>query len=114
MQYGGFEFPCGALLLLELITRPEEVKEDRLICPSFAEFEVVAVHRRFRSVPCRDIAPGAPGGENVENPVEEPPGIAPGSPYVGFLGWEVPVNDLPEVIIDLPKCHGLRIPWGGL
>ena len=64
---------------LDLVSRPKKVKEDSLAHSPLVEFEVISVNRRFRPVFCRYIEPGAPGGQNVQNAVDQPAGITPGS-----------------------------------
>lgn len=107
-------FAPGRLSFPELVAGPEEVEEDRLVGASFAQLEVVTVHRRFRPVAFRDIAPSAPGGEDVEDPVEEVPGVPAGPADTGLPGREVPLDNLPEVVVNLPECHEPRHIFGGL
>lgn len=64
---------------LDLIPGSEKVEEDCLVHSLLAEFEVVPVNRRFRAVVRWYIEPGASGGQNVQDAVDQAAGITPGS-----------------------------------
>ena len=70
---------------LNLVPGSEQVEKDRLVHPLLAEFEVVAVHRRFGTVVRRNIVPGAPGGQNVQDTVEQPLGSHRYQPVCNFV-----------------------------
>ena len=55
--------------LFDLVPGSEKVKEDRLVHPLLAEFEVVPMYRRFGTVFRWNIMPGAPGGQDIENAI---------------------------------------------
>ena len=51
------------------------------------------------------IAPGALGGYDLEDAVEDLPGIQTGAADVRFLPGEMLPNNLPEPVVDFLKCH---------
>ena len=63
---------------MDLIAGSEEIKEDRLVHSFLAEFKVVPVNRRFGAVFRWDIQLSASGGQNVQDAVEQPVGVAAG------------------------------------
>lgn len=108
LQHGSPEVPHDGPVHLpppELVARSQEIEEDGLVCSPLTQFEVVAVDRRLRPVLCRYVAPGTPGGEDIQDPVEEVPGIPARPADVGFPGRKVPLDDLPGFVVDLPECH---------
>lgn len=61
----------------DLVPGSEQVEEDRLIHSSLAEFEVVPMNRRFGAVVRWNIEPGASGGQNVQDAVDQPAEVTP-------------------------------------
>jgi len=78
----------------DLIPRLEKVEEDRLVRPSLAELEVVAVNRRFRAVFLRYIVPGAAGGQDVQDTVDQSAWITPRSADM-WLRWGGGISERP-------------------
>ncbi|RXE55295.1 hypothetical protein ABH15_10995 [Methanoculleus taiwanensis] len=70
----------------DLIPRLEKVEEDRLVHPLLAEFEVISGNRRFCAVFLRYVVPGAAGGQDVQDTVDQPAGVTPRSADMG-LCW---------------------------
>ncbi|MDI6720216.1 MAG: hypothetical protein QMD46_11455 [Methanomicrobiales archaeon] len=95
----------GKIELLKVVGGLEKVEEDRLMGSPLTEFREVPVYRRFGTVVCDHIAPGAPGGQDVEDAIEEPTGIPSGPADVRFLGRQMLPENLPEVVVDFPKCY---------
>jgi hypothetical protein len=100
--------------LLDLVPRLEQVEEDRLIHPLLTEFEMVPVNRRFGAVVRWNIEPGASGGQNVQDAVDQPAGITAGSANVRLCWGKVFLNNLPEIIVNFPECHDPRFYPRGL
>jgi len=69
----------------DLVARLEQVEEDCLVHAFLAKFEVVPVNRRFSTIFRRDIEPGASGGQNVQDAVDQPAGSQRGRPMCGFV-----------------------------
>lgn len=86
----------------------KKVEEDRLVHSLLAEFEVVPVNRRFGAVVRWNIEPGASGGQNVQDAVDQSAGVTPGSTDVRLCWGEVFLNNLPEIIVNFPECHDLQ------
>ena len=83
----------------------KKVEEDRLVHSLLAEFEMVPVNRRFGAVVRWNIEPGASGGQNVQDAVDQPAGITAGSANVRLCWGKVVLNNRPEIIVDFPECH---------
>jgi hypothetical protein len=66
------------------------------------------VNRRFSTVVRRDIEPGASGGQNVQDAVDQPTGITAGSTDVRLCWGEVVLNNLPDIIVNFPEYHDPR------
>ncbi len=64
---------------LDLVARWKKVEEDRLIHSFLAQFEVISVNHRSGAVFRRYIGPGASGGQNIQDAVDQPAGITPGA-----------------------------------
>ena len=92
----------------DLVPRPEQVEEDRLVHAFLAEFEVVPVNRRFGAVFSRYIEPGASGGQNVQDAVDQPAGITARSTDVRLRWGEVFLDNVPEIIVNFPERHDLQ------
>jgi len=72
------------------------------------------VNRRFCAVFRWYTEPGTSGDQNVQNVVDQPAGITPGSTDM-WLGWrEVVLNNLPEIIVNFLEYHNLRFYLKGL
>jgi len=82
--------------LLDLVARSEEVEEDRLVHSFLAEFEVIPMNRRFSAVFRRDIQPGASGGQNVQDAVDQPARVTSGSADMRLRWGEIFLNNLPR------------------
>ena len=63
----------------DLVSGSEKVEEDCLVHSLLAEFEMVPVNRRFGAVVRWNIEPGASGGQNVQDAVDQSAGVTPGS-----------------------------------
>ncbi|MDI6719848.1 MAG: hypothetical protein QMD46_09590 [Methanomicrobiales archaeon] len=90
---------------LEIVAGLQQVEENCLIGSPLTEFEVIPVDGRFGPVFLGDIVPGTPGGQDVEDPIDELAGIPPGPTDVRFLGREMLPDNFPKIIVDFPKCH---------
>ena len=99
---------------LDLVPRPEQVKEDRLIHSFLAEFEVVPVNRRFGAVVRWYIEPGAAGSENVQDAVDQLARVTPWAANVRLRWGEVVLNNLPEIVVNFSECHLSRFYLRGL
>ena len=66
------------------------------------------MNRRFGAVVRRNIEPGASGGQNVQDAVDQPAGITSGSTDMRLCWGEVFLNNLPEIIVNFPECHDSR------
>ncbi|MDI6719644.1 MAG: hypothetical protein QMD46_08555 [Methanomicrobiales archaeon] len=91
--------------LLDIIAGLQQVEEDRLIHALLAEFEMIPMDRRFCAVLLRDIVPGTPRGQDIQDAVQELPGVAPGTTNMRFLGREMLPDNLPEIVVDFLKRH---------
>lgn len=92
----------------DLVPRPEQVEEDRLVHAFLAEFEVVPVNRRFGAVVRRYIEPGASGGQNVQDAVDQSAGVTARSTDVRLCWGEVFLDNVPEIIVNFPERHDLQ------
>ncbi|OQA53026.1 MAG: hypothetical protein BWY45_03086 [Euryarchaeota archaeon ADurb.Bin294] len=99
---------------LGLIPRLEKVEEDRLIHAFLAEFEVVAMNRRFHAISLRYVVPGAAGGQDVQDTVDQPAEVTPRSADVRLRWREIFPNDLPEIVVDFTEGHDSRFYLKGL
>jgi len=63
------------------------------------------VNRRFGAVVRRNIVPGAAGGQDVQDAVEQPAGVTPGSADVWLRRREVFPDNFPEIIVNFPEGH---------
>jgi hypothetical protein len=95
----------GEIDFFDLIPGSEQVEEDRLVHSFLAEFEMVPVNRRFRTIVRWDIEPAASGCENVQDTVEQPAEVTPRSGNVRLRWWEVFLENLPEIIVIFPEYH---------
>ena len=100
--------------LLDLISGSEQVEEDRLVHSLLAEFEVVPVNRRFGTIVCWNIVPSASRGQDVQDAVEQPAGVTPGSADVRLCWREVVPDNLPEISINFPEGHTPEYSLRGL
>ena len=100
--------------LSALIPRSEEVEEDRLVHSLLAEFEVVPVNRRFGTIVCWNIVPSASRGQDVQDAVEQPARVTPGSADVRLCWREVVPDNLPEISINFPEGHTPEYSLRGL
>jgi len=98
----------GEIDFLDLIPGSEQVEEDRLVHAFLAEFEVVPMNRRFGAVFRWYIEPGASGGQNVQDTVEQPAGVTSGSADMRLCWGEVFLNNLPEIIVNFLEYHDPR------
>ena len=97
------------IVFLVLVSRPKKVEEDRLVNAVLAEFKAVPMNRRFSAAFLRYIEPGASGGQNVRDAVDQPAGITPGSTDMRLCWREVFLNDLPELIANFPEYCDYRL-----
>ena len=63
------------------------------------------MNRRFGAVVRRNIVPGAAGGQDVQDAVEQPAGVTPGSADVWLRRREVFPDNFPEIIVNFPEGH---------
>jgi hypothetical protein len=94
------------IALSDLVAGSEQVEEDRLVHSLLAEFKVVLVYRRFGAVFRRNIVPGTADGQDVQDAVEQPAGVTPGSADVRLRWRKIFPDNLPEIIANFPKSHG--------
>jgi len=87
----------------DLVPRLEKVKEDRLIHPVLAEFEVVPMNRRFRTVVLRYVVPAVAGHQDIQDTVDQPAGVTPGSADVRLRWREVFPDNLTEITVNFPE-----------
>lgn len=66
---------------------------------------MVPVNRWFGAVVRRNIVPGAAGGQDVQDAVEQPAGVTPGSADVRLCRGEVFPDNRPEFIVNFPEGH---------
>ena len=96
----------GEIDFFDLVSGSEQVEENRLIHSSLAEFEVVPMNRRFGAVVRWNIEPGAAGGQNVQDAVDQLARVTPRAANVRLRWGEVFLNNLPEIVVNFPKNHG--------
>ena len=104
LQFPVFDLPCFP----DLIPGTEQVEEDRLVHLLLAQFKVIPVNRRFRAIFNRNVAPGAAGGQDVEDAVEQPARVASGSADVRLRRRKVLLDDPPQFIVNFPECQALE------
>lgn len=63
------------------------------------------MYRRFGTVVCQDIHLGAPGEQDIQDAVEQPAEVTPGSADVWLRRGEVATDNLPGIIIDFLESH---------
>ena len=63
------------------------------------------MNRRFGTVVRRNIVPGTAGGQDVQNAVEQPAGVTPGSADVRLRWWEGVLDNYPEIIVKFQEGH---------
>jgi hypothetical protein len=63
------------------------------------------VNRRFGAVVRRNIVPAAASGQDVQDAVEQPAGVASRSADVRLRWREVFLDDCPEIIVNFPEGH---------
>lgn len=66
---------------------------------------MVPVNRRIGTVVRWNIVLGAAGGQDVQNAVEQPSGVMPGSADVWLRRREVFLDNFPEIIVNFPEGH---------
>ena len=72
------------------------------------------MNRRFGTVFHRYIEPGASGGQDVQDAVDQPAGVTPGSTDMRLCWGKVVLNNLPEIIVNFPECHDPKFYPRGL
>ena len=72
------------------------------------------MNRRFGAVVRWNIEPGASGGQNVQDAVEQPAGVTSGSADMRLCWGEVFLDNLPEIIVNFPEYHDPRFYLRGL
>ena len=98
----------------DLVPRLEQVEEDCLIHAFSQSSRWLSVKRWFGAVFRWYIEPGASGGQNVQDAVDQSAGVTPGSTDVRLCWGEVFLNNLPEIIVNFPECHDPRFYPRGL
>jgi len=67
------------------------------------------VNCRFGTVVRRYIEPGASGGQNVQDTVDQPAGVTSGAANVRLRWGEAVLNNFLESIVNFPKYHDPRL-----
>ena len=91
----GIDCTVREIDFFNLIPGSEKVEKDRLIHSPLTEFEVISVNRRFGAVFRRYIEPGASGGQNVQDAVDQSARVTPRSTDVRLRWGEIVLNNLP-------------------
>ncbi len=60
---------------------------------------------RFGAVVCQNIVPGAFGGQDVQDTVEQAAGITPRLADVWLRRREVLPGNFPEIVVNSPEGH---------
>ena len=76
----------GEVHFFDLIPGPENIEKYRLIHSSLAEFKVISVNRRFGTILCWYIKPGASCGQNIQDAVDQSAGVTSRSANM-WLRW---------------------------
>ncbi len=72
------------------------------------------MNRRFGAIVRWNIVPGAAGGQDVQNAVEQTARVTSGSADVRLRWWEVLLDNCPEIIVKFPEGHDPEFYLKGL